>query len=127
MAEHEFDSNQNEVFTGLAGAMVFVATIFIIAGSLVAVSGLLSLSHPVSSVITIAEGVLIGLMGIWTIAASGGFREVARTEGNDITHLMSAVRKLRLVFLLMSWFVAAIIALGIITMIYEVVVLKHDI
>jgi len=95
--EYEFDINENEVIDGLSRSMSFVGIIMIVFGGLIVLAGVVNLPRGVA-LLQIGQGVVMILIGAWLAGAARSFRDMVRTEGNDITHLMSALRKLRSVY-----------------------------
>jgi len=113
-SEHEFDASENEVFSGLSGAMRFVAAITMILGILLVCVGVLSLSSPIDAVVNLGQGVCMILIGAWLYSAGNNFKDIVNTEGNDITNLMFAIKKLKNVFTLQAWLLGIAIALVVI-------------
>lgn len=125
-SEHEFDASENEVFSGLSGAMRFVAAVTIILGVLFAIVGVFSLSSPITALVNLGQGVCMILIGVWLYGAGNNFKDVAITEGNDITHVMFAIKKLKNVYTLQAWLFAISIALVVIGIFYGLfIVAKH--
>ena len=48
-----------------------------------------------AGILTVGEGVCMMLIGGWVLGASRSFKDIVTTQGNDITLLMHALRKLR--------------------------------
>ena len=95
--EYEFDINENEVIDGLSGSMSFVGIITMVFGGLIVLAGIVNLPRGVA-LLQIGQGVVMLLIGVWLFGAARSLKDVVRTEGNDITHLMAALRKLRSVY-----------------------------
>jgi hypothetical protein len=95
--EYEFDINENEVIDGLSRSMNFVGIIMMVFGGLIVLAGVVNLPRGVA-LLQIGQGVVMILIGAWLAGAARSFRDMVRTEGNDITHLMAALRKLRSVY-----------------------------
>jgi hypothetical protein len=117
--EYEFDINENEVIDGLSRSMNFVGIIMLIFGGLIVLAGVVNLPRGVA-LLQIGQGVVMMLIGGWLFGAARSLKDVVRTEGNDITHLMSALRKLRSVYftqavlyILACVFVALVIVLAV--------------
>src|SRR5215813_8856151 len=111
--EYEFDINDNEVFNGTSKAMKFVSIVLFIFGVLDLLGGIMSLSFPIVGLIRIGVAIclLVGASWLWSAAVS--FRMIVVTDGNDITNLMYAMKKLRSVFTMWAWILAIVIALSI--------------
>jgi hypothetical protein len=101
--QYEFTAEQNATIGDLARKMRFVAVFLILGGAL--------------ECLTVLGGHLTGLisglvhvfLGAWTWSAGNSFRQIVDTQGQDITHLMSALGDLRRVYGLL--YVLLIIAL----------------
>jgi hypothetical protein len=104
--EFEFDINDNEVFDGTSKAMKFVSVVTFIFGLLYVLSGVMSLGRPVAGVINLALGICMIMIASWTWSAAVSFKMIVVTDGNDITNLMYAIRKLRSVYTLQAWLMA---------------------
>ncbi|HEV7558063.1 MAG TPA: hypothetical protein VGO00_21495 [Kofleriaceae bacterium] len=116
--EHEFDATENEVFSGVSGAMRFVAAVTIILGVLYVVVGVFSLSSPIDAVVNLGQGVCMLLIGVWLYGAGNHFKDIVITEGNDITNLMFAIKKLKNVYTLQAWLLGLAIALVVLGIIF---------
>ncbi len=118
--EYEFDSIQNELLWKLAIKMRNVAYFWTIMGIFALISGILSLfiqgkgenvrqlflgifmgtrELELAPMVKFVVGILvlsiyIIFIGKSTAQAAGKLGNVANTDGNDITHLMAALRKL---------------------------------
>jgi hypothetical protein len=57
--------------------------------------------------------VFYGLIGFWTLAAGISFRDVAQTQGRDVSHLMTALTDLRRSYTLIFWLLVAACAISI--------------
>jgi hypothetical protein len=104
--EFEFDINDNEVFDGTSKAMKFVSVVTFIFGLLYVLSGVMSLGRPVAGVINLALGICMIMIASWLWSAAVSFKMIVVTDGNDITNLMYAMRKLRSVYTLQAWLMA---------------------
>jgi hypothetical protein len=124
-SEHEFDASENEVFSGLSGSMRFVAVVTIILGILLAIIGVMSMSAPIDALVNIGQGVCLVLIGAWLFSAGSSFSDVVHTEGNDITNLMFAIKKLKNAYTLQAWLFGIAIALAVFGMIYALVVVAQ--
>jgi hypothetical protein len=109
--EYEFDINDNEVFNGTSKVMKFVSIFTFIFGLLYVLSGIMSLGAPVQGVINIAIGICMIMMASWLWSAGVSFKMIVVTEGNDITNLMYAIKKLRSVYTLQAWLIGIVCVL----------------
>ena len=119
--EHEFDPSENEVFSGLSGAMRFVAAVTIILGILFVIVGVFSLSSLIDAIINLGQGVCMILIGAWLYGAGTHFKDIVISEGNDITNLMMAIKKLKNVYTFQAWLFAIAIALVVLGIIFAVI------
>jgi hypothetical protein len=114
--EYEFGAAENEVISGLAGPMRFVGVLSVIFGCLYLIPALLALGSYMG-MLALGEGIALIAIGAWLSSAAGSFRDVVITEGNDVTNLMFALRKLRSVYTLQAWLMGiacVLVALGVI-------------
>ena len=102
--EYEFGIAENEVFSGLGGWMLVVGIGSIVLGVLQGMLGVVTLAlvknGEVQGLLTVGQGVVLGLIGAWLTSASRAFRDLVRTEGSDVMLLMKAMKKLRAVYTL---------------------------
>jgi hypothetical protein len=124
--EYEFDATQNQVIDKLAGRMSFVAIFFLIFGGL----GVMSLFqfavgfaaipngpeteqfHKMVAPFMAVQGLQIAVLiavGVWTSTAATSFKKIVRTQGSDVSHLMSALNNLSKTYLI--WKVLILICL----------------
>lgn len=99
--QYEFKENENRIIGQLAWKMNFVGLFLFANGLLIIAIGVVPLFHygPIIS------GALTCVVGLWTQRASVSFRNVVRTEGRDISHLMEALDDLRKLYSLQFWLV----------------------
>ena len=55
------------------------------------------------------NALIYGLIGFWTLTASGAFAQVVRTVGWDVSHVMDALRSLRKMYSLLNYLLIAAI------------------
>jgi len=115
--EFEFDINDNEVFSGTSKAMKFVSIATFVFGILYLLAGVLSLARPVQGVIDIAIGICMIMIGSWLWSAAVSFKMIVVTEGNDITNLMYAIKKLRSVYTMQAWLIGIACALFVLALV----------
>ena len=108
-AEYEFSERHNRSFSILARRMLTVGGAEIVVGVVYLAVGLLGLASgdPFRAATGATIGIVILLIGVWTMQASRHVGEIVTTTGSDVTHLMHAVRELirlysfqRIVFLI---------------------------
>jgi glycerol uptake facilitator-like aquaporin len=97
-AEFEFGDRENAVFLGLSAKMNFVGLFTVAVGIFIILLGILSDHHE-----PIIPGALYALIGIWTQRASGSFRNIAATRGQDVSHLMLALQDLTKPYSVLFW------------------------
>ena len=93
-AEHEFTAEQNQV---IAGSVVMAR---VSAGALF-VHGALKLVESLREgkvMNGVAVVIFSGLLGVWMIQAAAALNRVVTTEGDDVTHLVDAFRRLTVIF-----------------------------
>jgi hypothetical protein len=96
-SQYEFSASQNTTFSSLAGSMKVVAIIMMILGALSALNILMG------DVVAALMGGLYIFIGIWTKSAAESIQNIVNTEGNDIDHLMNAVKDLNKLYNLQKW------------------------
>lgn len=111
---YEFNAAENPVLgetAGLARAWGIISVVLGIIASL----GSFSPSRggdPVDAV-TLVEGIGTIVVGVFFIRTAGSLKSVVTTEGNDIKHMMDAMKSLRTVFLIEMVVLGIAIASGI--------------
>ncbi len=106
-SQYEFAPAQNALIGSLADKMTFVGLFGLSLGLLALLAGIARFD-PAALIL----GLVYILVGVWTRSAGGSFREVVRTHGADISHLMNALESLRKFYSLMYWLgIVAIAAL----------------
>lgn len=118
-AEYEFTPDENVVFTKLASVMRMVAFMSIAFGAIALLGGFADLFGENEMVdvpralTSILQGAVFALLGTWLQTASRSFRDIAVTEGRDITNLMNALQDLSKVYSLQAILIAiALVVLG---------------
>ena len=106
---YEFSDEQGATIGRLAGRMDVVGKVLVALAVLSLLSAFFG-ADPEERVGDLITGVLVGLVGWWTVRAARSFREVATTEGHDIPHLMNALGELHKLYTLQFW---VFVALGI--------------
>lgn len=88
---YEFKENENLIFSSLAHKMKYVGFFGILIGSL-------NLVLSSINIINFFYGLFYIFIGFWTIRAAKFFKLVVDTQGNDIQHLMDALKEQRKLF-----------------------------
>lgn len=98
----EFSDAHNMVFDGLAKAAMVVAIVELILALASAVPGIMALVVLNTPIVAKAfiQVLVFAAMGLWTLRAAKYIKLIVSTEGDDIEHLMSAVREIRKLFLM---------------------------
>ena len=100
---YEFSAPENIIIRQLVDAMRFVAAASLAVGAFVLILGIAGLVTQGRAAIgpaigDFAEAVVFGLIGLWLQRAVDAFNRVIDTSGDDITHLLHALRELTRVF-----------------------------
>lgn len=98
---YEFSPSQNELIQDLSKKMKFVGYILLALGILLALVGVFTLTQ--GGVGTIVQGVIQIVLGIWTGKAASAFQRIVDTSGSDIENLMGALGELRKLYNLQFW------------------------
>jgi hypothetical protein len=106
-SQYEFNSSENASFSSLASSMKIVAIIMMIFG---AISVLNILAGDIGSALV---GSLYIVIGVWTKGAAQSIQNIVNTEGNDIDHLMNAVKDLNKLYSLQKWLMIVAIVLAV--------------
>jgi hypothetical protein len=94
VGSYEFNETENKTVNTLASRLM-IAGIMSIAFGVISFFG--SFLWDVRSGILGAPGsIATGVIGIVFLLASGSFKQITRTQGNDMGHLMEALRKMTL-------------------------------
>jgi hypothetical protein len=105
--EFEFTAAQNETMQVLSHRMRWVGGFQIISGIGVIVAGIVVFARGHEGYALLLTGILLLVIGFYTISASKSFSDIVQTVGADITHLMEAVRTLRSLYNIQFWLVIA--------------------
>jgi hypothetical protein len=122
-AQYEFTEEQNRVIGDLGSTMGMVGMISMALGAVIGAVGVFQIisGFLVVGLADLAQGLAFFLTGIWLRGAARGFQLVANTRGQDISHLMSAVIKLRQVYGLQRVFLLAALAFSSIAVVVLVI------
>ena len=93
--EFEFTAAQNETMQVLSHRMRWVGGFQIISGIGVIVAGIVVFARGQEGYALLLTGILLLVIGFYTINASKSFSDIVQTVGADITHLMEAVHTLK--------------------------------
>lgn len=126
--QYEFDASENEVFAHLASAMRFVGTASVALAAVMflsslaggALNGLRSLPFGLAQAVGAA---VMAVTGVWLRGASRAVEQIVKTEGNDVAHLMGAMRDLTRMFALQRTIFIASFAVGALALVASVVTL----
>lgn len=91
-AGYEFNQNENVVINRLAGRLTAAGVMQIIFGAISLIGNFVV--NIGSGVIGIPTSIALIVIGALFIGAAGSFRQITRTQGNDLAHLMGALDKL---------------------------------
>jgi hypothetical protein len=105
--EFEFTAAQNETMQVLSHRMRWVGGFQIISGIGVIVAGIVVFARGHEGYALLLTGILLLVIGFYTISASKSFSDIVQTVGADITHLMEAVHTLKTLYNIQFWVVMA--------------------
>ncbi len=106
---YEFDARQNELVGELAKRMLWVAYFLLLAGALVGVVGMGTLTE--RGIFSLIQAGFMILIGVWTKRAAAAFDGIVQTAGSDIPNLMAARGELKKLYTMQFWVVALAIGL----------------
>lgn len=119
---YEFTKDQEEIVGDLAGKMGFVGAFLLALAVLGAVQVVIvAIRAPAEfkglnrvDWFTAVNSLIYGLVGAWTMRASGAFAAVVLTTGWDVEHVMIGLGSLRKMYSLLYWMLmAALLAIAI--------------
>ena len=113
---YEFDARQNELVGELAKRMLWVAYFLLLAGALVAVVGMGTLTE--RGIFSLIQAGFMIIIGVWTKRAAAAFDGIVQTEGSDIANLMVALGELRKLYTLQFWVIALAIGMLVILLLF---------
>ncbi len=119
---YEFTKDQESVIGDLSGKMRFVGAFLFALGML----GLFQVAYVAYRVrlfdgLMAINALIYGLIGFWTLRASGAFAAVVETVGWDVPHLMDALRSMRKMYSLLYWLLIMAIVASIVLMVTALV------
>jgi hypothetical protein len=106
-ASYEFSAGEGRVIRKTAAYARGWGILSMVIASVQITMGIVALREMAPGVVQLPAGIVQVVVGIAFIQAASSLREVVRTEGNDIAHMMSAVRALGVAFLVQIIAVAA--------------------
>lgn len=121
---YEFNDQENKVVQGLARKLRLVSLVFIVLAILGGVQIALQLKGgiPFMDVANMVVVVLLVLLvGIWFFSSASGFAKIAKTEGDDMGNLMTALGGLSKIFGLIYWAILIAILATIAFIIYAAI------
>ena len=126
---YEFTEDDNKVVKGLARKLRLVSLVLIILGLLAGTLAGLEIKNGtgdmgqnvMSNLGLIVTALLLLLFGIWFTSSASAFAKIAKTEGDDINHLMGALGSLGNAFGLIYWAIVIAILAAIALIIYVLV------
>jgi hypothetical protein len=114
--QYEFSPEQDRLIADLGDKMVVVGY-FALALAVLDVVAMFATFIRVGNVNLDISAILFFLIGLWTVRAGRSFRDVARTQGRDITHLLDALVDLRNVYALFYWLLVLSLVLFVVVVI----------
>ncbi len=126
---YEFTEDDNKVVRGLARKLRLVSLVLIVLGLLAGTLAGLEIKNGagdigqdiMNNLGMIITALLLLLFGIWFTSSASAFAKIAKTEGDDIGHLMSALGSLGSAFGLIYWAIVIAILAAIALIIYNLV------
>ncbi len=94
---YEFTEQENLVITKLFRQMTYVGVLMLILGVIFGVFGvylLIAYGYSIKVLFLLVLAFIIIVMGVITNLSANRFRQVVKTEGDDIGHLIQALDKL---------------------------------
>ena len=108
---YEFTDEENKVFHQLSSSMKFVGGVLVVLG----VIGLFEVLQ--GDYGEVFDGVVQLVVGILTIIASKPIQKIVDTEGDDITHLMNAMKVLLKLYNIKKYvYISVMVVIGLILM-----------
>lgn len=108
--EFEFGEREGKVLGTTGYWMGIVGRIWIffaaLALTLAAVLAFRSSEHVTEAIQMAVQGGVGLLIGVWTVSAARGFREVDSTQGRDVEHVVSAAENLTKIYRLQAILIA---------------------
>lgn len=99
--QYEFGPSENVVISDCAGRAKVWGALCIIAGAVQLVASLLNVIGMIpgnGAIFSVPAGIFNVILGVYFIRAGGSMKTVVDTQGDDITHLMDALRNLSRAF-----------------------------
>jgi len=122
-AQYEFNDEQNRQISGLADAMVVVASLMQLLGlafvvlCALAVTGAIQAGGGYGPPIGLGAAALLCLcIGFWTGGSATSFRKIVETKNEDIWHLMNALGQLQNMYGLLRTIILGSLVLSVISL-----------
>lgn len=126
MPQFEFTPEQNEIMAALSRRMRLVGIVLIVFGILGIVVGLATFGHKgLAGAGATIQGIINLLLGIWLSRSATSFRKIATTQGQDINHLMEALRQLAKFFGLQYVLILISLVLLVVALVIALVAVAH--
>jgi hypothetical protein len=115
----EFTDIHNLVFDVLARRMKLASFVFFALALSCAVFAVRAgvVYNTYNALIGVVATIISAAMGLWTMRAAGRVGLIVSTEGDDLSHLMTAVQELRKLFTVQALLVAVVVVLFVVTMV----------
>lgn len=100
---YEFSAPENVIIRQLVDAMRFVSAASLAVAAFILILGVAGVATQGKAGVgpaigNLAQAVVFGLIGVWLQRAVDAFNRIVDTSGDDITHLLHALRELTRVF-----------------------------
>jgi hypothetical protein len=119
--QYEFTDEQNRTVSSLADAMFTVATLMKLLGLVFAIfcgfqlAGAVQTQAGYGPVVGLGAAALICLaIGFWTSGSARSFRRVVESRGEDVWHLMNALRRLHNMYSLLRTIILGSLVLAVV-------------
>ena len=106
---YEFNRRQNEVIDKVARYMNIAGWAALVLGSLQVLIAFLASRN--QGLVNFIQGLTLIIVGLLTRRVAGRFREITRSSGRDMVHLMHALTGLRTLYTFQVWVLAAVIGM----------------
>ncbi len=96
MSQYEFNKEQNNTIDSLGKNMGFLGIMMLVHGVLLLISGLMALGGGLTtaSLIPLIVGVIAVVAGVIFYRPTDNLRRIVKTEGNDISEMMTAMKEI---------------------------------
>jgi hypothetical protein len=111
-AAYEFGPDHNRVIERTAGRVQAFGIVSIVLGALQTIGGVLMLMQSIRGVGTIVAGIVAIVVGVIFTRGAKRLRDVVKTAGDDIAHLMGALDEVGKAFMIQLVMVAVAFVAG---------------